>query len=285
MKARAPASSANLGPGYDVLALALRLHVEVEVVPAARLGIRAEGEGADLPRDETHLAAAVVRSVLGHDRVAITVRSSIPVGRGLGSSAALAVAAAAAAGSDEPLVVAARSDGHAENAAASRLGGLVVATLGAPGGRPIARRLPLDRRLAFVVLVPDRVLSTATARAAMPESVPLTDAVHNLGRMGLLIAGLADRRALVSAAGEDRLHQPARTPLFPEAPALLDALRRGGATVSCWSGAGPSLLAICDDAQVARHVQAAGDKALADLGVSGRCSVVEPDLDGLVVGP
>ncbi len=285
MRARAPASSANIGPGFDVLAVALQLHVEVEVVPAARLTVRAEGEGADLPRDESHLAAAVVRGVLGHDRVAITVRSSIPVGRGLGSSAALAVAAAAAAGSDEPLAVGARSDGHAENAAASFLGGLVVATVGAAGSSPVARRLPLDRRLAFVVLVPDRVLSTATARAAMPRSVALTDAVHNLGRMGLLIAGLADRRALVSAAGEDRLHQAARTPLFPEAPALLDALRRGGATVSCWSGAGPSLLAICDDARVARHVQTVGEKALVDLGVAGRCSVVEPDLDGLVVTP
>ena len=285
MKARAPASSANLGPGFDVLALALQLHVHVEVVPAARLTIRTEGEGADLPRDESHLAAVVVRSVLGHDRVGITVRSSIPVGRGLGSSAALAVAAAAAAGSDEPLVVAARSDGHAENAAASLLGGLVVATLGSPGGIPIARRLPLDRRLAFVILVPERVLLTKTARAAMPDSVPLADAVHNLGRMGLLIAGLADRRALVSAAGEDRLHQPARTRLFPEAPALLDALRRGGATASCWSGAGPSLLAICDDSNVARHVVTAGEKALMDLGLGGHCSVVEPDLDGLVIGP
>jgi homoserine kinase len=285
MKARAPASSANLGPGYDVLALALRLHVQVEVVPAARLSIRAEGEGADLPHDESHLAAAVVRSVLGHDRVAITVRSSIPVGRGLGSSAALAVAAAAAAGCEEPLVVAARSDGHAENAAASVLGGLVMATTAAPGGVPIARRLPLDRRLAFVVLVPERVLLTEAARAVLPDSVALTDAVHNLGRTALLMAGLADRRALVSEAGDDRLHQPARTPLFPEAPALLDALRRGGATVSCWSGAGPSLLAICDDAHAASQVASAGEKALIDLGVGGHCSVVEPDLDGVVLSP
>jgi homoserine kinase len=282
MKARAPASSANLGPGYDVLALALRLHVEVEVVPATHLSVRAEGEGSDLPQDESHLAAAVVRGVLGHDRVAITVRSSIPVGRGLGSSAALTVAAAAAAGCDEPLVAAARSDGHAENAAASLLGGLVVVAMGSKG-IPVARRLPLDRRLAFVVVVPERVLLTKAARAALPEQVALSDAVHNLGRMGLLVAGLADRRALVSVAGEDRLHQQARTHLFPEAPALLDALRRGGATVSCWSGAGPSVLAICDDLRVARQVEKAGEKALVDLGVGGRSSVLEPDLDGLVL--
>src|SRR5438270_13040641 len=86
MRARAPASSANLGPGFDTLALALALHVEVDVQPAEQLVLRAEGEGSDIAADRNHLAVQVVRSVLGHEKVAITVRSAIPVGRGLGSS-------------------------------------------------------------------------------------------------------------------------------------------------------------------------------------------------------
>src|SRR3954462_5814993 len=104
--ARAPASSANLGPGFDALALALALYVEVDIEPADALRVRAEGEGADLPQDASHLAARVATQVAGTDHLSITVRSEIPVGRGLGSSAALAAAAAAAAGSPNPLAVA-----------------------------------------------------------------------------------------------------------------------------------------------------------------------------------
>lgn len=281
MRARVPGSSSNLGPGYDVLGLALRVYIEVDVVPAERLSIRAEGEGADLPWDDTHLAAAVVRSVLGHDRVALTIRSSIPVSRGLGSSAALAAAAAAAAGADDPFLVAARTDGHAENAAASVLGGLVAATV--VGDRAIARRLPLDRRLGYVVVVPDRHLETKLARSVLPTTIPLADAVHNLGRMGLLLAGLADADLLVPESTDDKLHQGPRTRLFPEAPELMDRLRRGGATTACWSGAGPALLAICADATAVAGVEATAVRAMADLGVEGRAMAIEPDFDGLVV--
>ncbi len=280
VRARAPASTANLGPGFDVLALALDLHVEVEVTPADRLTVRAEGEGADLPADATHLAATVAIDVAGHDRLAITVRSDIPVARGLGSSAALAAAAAAAAGSQDPLGVAARVDGHPENAAASVVGGLLAATT--VRGAVRAVRLPLDARLAFVVVVPDRALATAKARQALPREVPRTDATFNLGRMALLLAGLADRDVLVREAGEDRLHQDYRTPLFPEAPHLLSRLVDGGARLSCWSGAGPSLLAVCN-AERAHEVHRAASLAMADLEVPGRVLSLAPDLDGLSV--
>ncbi len=282
MRARVPASSANLGPGYDVLAVALALYCEVTVEPATRLEITAEGEGAGLPRDADHLAAVVVRQVLGHDDVAIHVRSDIPVSRGLGSSAALALATAAAAGARDPLTIAAAVDGHAENAAASLLGGLVVAAV--VGGAPLPRRLALDPELRFVVVVPDRELSTKAARAVLPFEVPLVDAVHNLGRMGLLVAGLADRTELVPEAGEDRLHQDARSSLFSEAPEILRRLRAAGAIVATWSGAGPSMLAICDSERAAVGVLRAGDEALAELGLAGRTLGVRPDLDGLVLG-
>jgi homoserine kinase len=280
VRARAPASTANLGPGFDVLALALNLSVEVEVEPASRLIVRAEGEGAELDDDAGHLAARVAIDVAGHDRLAITVRSEIPVARGLGSSAALAVAAAAAAGSRDPLGVAARVDGHPENAAASVVGGLVGATM--VKGAVRAVRLPLDPALVFVVVVPERPLATSKARQALPHQVVRTDATFNLGRLTLLLAGLADRALLTREAAEDRLHQDYRSPMFPEAPQLLARLVSAGALASCWSGAGPSLLGICDGADGER-VRAGAEQALAEMGVAGRAVVLLPDLEGLVV--
>jgi homoserine kinase len=282
MRARAPASSANLGPGFDVLAVALSAYVEVSVEPAPRLEVRATGYGADLPADATHLAARVAAQVTGHDRLAVEVDSDIPVGRGLGSSAALAVAAAAAAGATDPFRYGVEIDGHPENAAASAFGGLVAATM--VGARPVFRRMPLDPDLSFVVLVPDRQLLTADARAVLPESVSRGDAVFNLGRLALLLAGLADHHDLGPEAGDDRLHQDARAAVFPEAPDLLAGLREAGALMSCWSGAGPSLLAVCDRGSGPRIAEAAG-RLLEASGVSGGVRRLEPDREGVTVSP
>jgi len=257
MRARAPASSANLGPGFDALAIALDSYVQVEVEPAPSLRVHSEGEGAGLADGA----------------------SQIPVSRGLGSSAALAAAAAAAAGADDPFAVAAAWDGHPENAAASVFGGLVAAA--DVEGRPASVHLPLSRGLAFVVIVPDRPLVTAEARAVLPETVSRDDALFNLGRMGLLLAGLADPALLTPEATADRLHQDARATLFPEAPALLEALVQSGALASCWSGAGPSLLGIASEA-TAEKVGAGAQIALDDSGLSGRVLLYRADLQGLV---
>lgn len=281
MRARVPASTSNLGPGFDVLGLALSLYLEVTVNEADELTVTTQGEGAELPRDATHLAAQIATKVRGHDRLSIHVHSEIPLGRGLGSSAALVAATAAAAGADDPLGLAAQSDGHAENAAASVLGGLVAATF--VEGRPLARRLPLDDRLCFVVVVPDRELATKTARTVLPATVPFADAVSNLGRMGLLLAGLADSASLVPAAGLDRLHQDARAALFPEAPKLLATLREAGAVVSCWSGAGPSLLGICTSEESASSTVDAAERALEDLCLPGKVMSLRPDQEGLML--
>ena len=281
MRVRAPGSSANLGPGFDSLAVALDCYVSVEVEPADSLHVLTEGEGAGLFDDASHLAARVVSEVLGHDRFAVTVRSQIPVARGLGSSAALAAAAAAAAGAEDPFGVAAAHDGHPENAAASVFGGLVAATT--VEGRPVHAPLSLSPDLAFVAIVPERNLATPEARAVLPESLSRADAVFNLGRLGLLVAGLADPESLVAAATEDRLHQPARTALFPEAPGLLHGLLEAGALAACWSGAGPTLLGMVH-AAAAESVRAGAVDALDASGVDGRVLVLHADRRGVVYG-
>jgi homoserine kinase len=171
-------------------------------------------------------------------------------------------------------------DGHPENAAASALGGLVAAAM--VDGHAVARRLPLDPDLRFVVLMPDHALPTVAARAALPGQVPHVDAAFNLGRVGLLVAGLADHRMLVPAATEDRLHQDQRAVLFPQAPAILAGLRASGALGACWSGAGPTLLAITSVTSV-DAVLAAGRRLLADHGVAGRVRDLAPDLEGVTV--
>jgi homoserine kinase len=280
MRARAPASSANLGPGFDALAVALDCYLEVEVRPASRLEVRGTGCGADLPTDGSHLAAQVAIGIHGHDHLCIEVHSGIPVGRGLGSSAALAVATAAASGAADPFTYGVAVDGHPENAAASAFGGLVVAAT--VDGRPVYRRLPLDPQLRFVVVVPDRPLATAAARATLPRTVTHADAVFNLGRMGLLLAGLADQRMLIPEAGEDRLHQDARMALFPEAPDILTGLRAAGALMSCWSGAGPSLLAVCPSDATSRLAGVA-ETLLDAHGVPGQVRVLEADTAGVTI--
>ncbi|HEY1826841.1 MAG TPA: homoserine kinase [Acidimicrobiales bacterium] len=281
MRARAPASTANLGPGFDALAIALDRYVQVEVEPADALKVHSEGEGAGLFDDASHLAARVVTEVLGHDRVSIVVRSQIPVARGLGSSAALAAAAAAAAGAEDPFAMAASYDGHPENAAASAFGGLVAATM--VDDRPEYAPLPLSGHLSFVVMIPERNLSTPEARKVLPDSLSRPDATFNLGRMGLLLAGLAEPMHLIPGATADRIHQTQRAALFPEAPTLLEAFVEAGALAACWSGAGPTLLGITTESNAA-HVQAGAEAAMRSAGVDGVTAVLRADRRGLVYG-
>jgi homoserine kinase len=230
--------------------------------------------------DPSHLAARVAIDVAGTDQLSITVRSEIPMARGLGSSAALAVAAAAAAGAEDPLAVAARMDGHPDNAAASMVGGLVAAARVKGGVRAV--RLALDVSLAFVVIVPELHLSTARSRQALPSEVSRDSAAFNLSRLALLVAGLADSRVLIPEATEDRLHQDYRSPFFPAAPQLLAALAAGGALAVCWSGAGPSLLGICPG-PVAPEVQRVATAALQTAGIEGQVLILHPDMHGLIV--
>jgi len=284
--ARAPASSANLGPGLDVLAVALCHYCEVRVERASRPEALSYGpSGSPRPLGRDHRVVRAAASVLGSEAFSLELASEIPVGRGLGSSAAVTVAAAMAAGADQQSAfeIAARLEGHPDNAAAAAFGGLTAAMVG-DDGRPKAHRLPLDPELGFVVVVPDLELPTAAARAALSKSVPLSDATFNLQRLAFLVAGLADRRTLVRGAMADRLHQRARAVLFPEAAGLIAALEEAGALGACWSGAGSSLLALVDRSGRAALARSA-EALLERFGVPGQVLELDVDQAGARVVP
>jgi homoserine kinase len=236
---RAPASSANLGPGFDVLAAALALHVEVEVEHTGRFAVY-----TDLPiaRDRRNLcvrAFAEVAPVAGHE---FAIRSDIPLSGGLGTSAAAIVAGVLAAreltGADvDALEVATQLEGHPDNVAAALLGGVVVCAAGE------ATRIDVPGGLAAVLAVPSRPVRTAEARAALPRDVPLADAAYNVGQASLLVLGLARGDLDLVARGlGDRLHQPHRAPLYPRSMELVERAEERGALGGTISGAGPTVL-------------------------------------------
>lgn len=262
------------------MAVALELYIEVTLELADSLEVTSDGYGAGLCDDERHLAVKVASSVLGHDNFKVHVSSEIPLSRGLGSSAALALAAAAAAGASDPLAVAVAVDGHAENAAASMLGGLVVAGASDRDG-VVARSLALDDAWRFVVVVPDQELATAEARRVLPTQVPFEDAVRNLSALGLLIAGFAHHDSFVSSSMDDYLHQPYRMPLLAFSQPLLVALRDAGAAASCWSGAGSAMLGLATTSTAPAVAQAA-EEFLDQHGVVGMVLTLKADLTGLV---
>jgi len=278
--ARVPASSANLGPGFDTLALALSLYLEVEAEPSDRFEVSALGEGSSVEVNERHLGAQVAKQVLGHSNVHLKIRSQIPLGRGLGSSAAFVAACAGALGATDPFLTASSFDGHPENAAASVFGGFVSATSVNSGF--VSNGLQVDPELAAVVVIPSVELATKTARGVLPASIKFRDATFNLGRMGLLIAGFADLHYLVREATEDRLHQSYRSVLFPQSNEIMEVLGDCGAIATCWSGAGPTMIGFCrlpDSAGLAQRVAEALNGremrvAVRELGV---------DLKGLVL--
>jgi homoserine kinase len=263
---RAPASAANLGAGFDTLALALDAgYVELEVRPARRVSVAVEGEGADeLPADSSHRAVQAM-ALLYADPVAVIARNTIPLERGLGGSAAAAiaglVAGAVLAGADPSDLPTARIvrlaeqiEGHADNAAASLLGGFVIAGPGLP-----AVALPVPSEWRFVLAVPPLRINTPRARAVLPVAWTRAAVVANLARVGLLVAavgGAGDE--LLRCALEDDLHQPYRTPLFPEWRAAREAAMEAGAAGVVWSGAGSSLLAVSGGADPAPIAAALG---------------------------
>jgi len=236
---RVPASSANLGPGFDVLAAALGVWMELEVEDTGRFEVRTE---LAIARDARNLCVRGFTTLRPADGVRFTIRSDIPLSGGLGTSAAAYVAGLAAAdalngGGADLLAAAARLEGHPDNAAAALAGGFVVCAGGS------AARLDPPAGLEAVLVVPSRTLRTAKARAALPPEVPMGDAVFNIGRASLLVLGLARGDLDLVAQGlEDRLHQPRRASLYPRSMELVERAGEYGALGATISGAGPSVL-------------------------------------------
>ena len=279
MIARVPASTANIGPGFDTLALAVSLYLEVESKPSTSFQVTAYGQGREGDAGPDHLGARVAEYVLGHSNVHLTVRSQIPLGRGLGSSAAFVAACAAALEAEDPFQVACHFDGHPENAAASVFGGFVTATR--IGEDFISTNLPLDPELALVAVIPDRELATKSAREVLPNKIPFSDASFNLGRFGLLVAGFGDMNHLMREATDDRLHQDYRKALFPESSLLIEVLIGSGSICACWSGAGPTMVGFChkDDSEA---VALRAKTLLSDQGYSYSVQALQVDNKGLV---
>ena len=252
--ARVPATSANLGPGFDCFGLALDLWNEVSIDTDAEPGVAWEGEGADeLPVDGTDMVSRAIAHAARAGGtppppLAIHGRNRIPLERGLGSSAAAAVAGIALADAlvglslerEEVLELAGELEGHPDNAAAAIAGGLTLAF----GGGVI--RLDPHPSLRPVVLVPEMRLPTGEARAALPETVPRADAVFNVAHAAAAVVALTSEPGLLAPAMDDRLHQAARLSLVPAVGVVFDRIRTSGTPV-CVSGAGPSLLAFESD--------------------------------------
>jgi homoserine kinase len=293
VRVRVPASSANLGPGFDALALALALHNEVEIEEGDGVSMTVHGEGeARLDRGAANVVArgaAMAFGAAGRDFRGATIRcvNRIPLGRGLGSSAAAWVAGLVGANAllGTPLdrgalvTLAARAEGHPDNVAAAVLGGLAVSC--SAEGRVVAVALPVPTEVRWVVLVPEIESATRDARAVLPDTVPRSDAVFNVQRASLLLAALAAHRAdLLPVAMHDRLHQPYRLRLFPWMSAVEAAAREAGALGCVLSGAGSAILAAASDS--ADGVGRAMEQALRAAGINGRALSLGVDTEGAV---
>ncbi|MTD13637.1 homoserine kinase [Nakamurella sp. YIM 132087] len=258
---RVPATSANLGPGYDSFGLALTRYDEVSAVPAEGISVEVQGVGAgEVPTDESHLVVrAALRAFAAAGAVlpgfALTCRNTIPHGGGQGSSAAAVVAGLllGRAMLPDPTVLTDRDvlelgtemEGHPDNVAPALFGGFTMAWTAATDGRPSTVRKQVHPDVRAHLFSADRAASTHYARSLLPPTVPHADAAANTAAAALLVHALTAEPALLLEATEDRLHQQYRAPAMPETAALVAALRDAG-IAAVVSGAGPSVLALTD---------------------------------------
>ena len=293
---RAPASSANLGPGFDCLGIALALSTTLRVTPQAVTEVvPLSTELAGTPADESNyiykamqVAARAAGRTLPSARVEIT--TEVPLARGLGSSASALVAGLAAGNallgspldSGELLELAAREEGHPDNVAPALLGGIVVATLDRAGTHYV--RLDPPERLGVTVFIPDFELSTSKARAVLPTDYTRADTVHALSHAALLAAALAcGRLDLLAHAMQDRVHQIWRAPLVPGLTDVLEEATAHGALGAALSGAGPTVLCFFDTATGSAPLHAFLGGVMRRHGLSGRVEDLPIDTQGLTI--
>lgn len=297
-----PATTANVGAGFDVLAMALDVAniVTVEVVdhshggPAVDLDVVGEGAGRLRANRRNRFVASLERGLRDADihprglGWKVRMDNRIPLSRGMGSSAAVTVAGLLAAdalagggilGPDRMLALAVEAEGHPDNAAAALFGGfVVVATV---DGAPKAVRFDPPKDLLCVLFIPDRPLATRDMRAALPAHVPFKDAVHNVGASSLAVAAIASGRLdLLRAATVDRLHEPYRAVPYPELPRMTAAARAAGALGAALSGAGSTIIAFTDDPRAAQRVADGLCLEARALDLPGRAEIVRPRADG-----
>ncbi len=289
---RVPATTANLGPGFDCLGMALQLHNTVAVqVTRGRLDVRIEGEGAkDLRWGEENRVLRGIRQAFEEAQqrppgLTLEQTNEIPLGRGLGSSAAATVAGLVAGNvlcgnrlsQDQLLMLATELEGHPDNVAPALLGGLVIVVR--HKDQLLHYKIPAPVDLKAALFVPDFVMPTEEARRVLPTQIPRDNAVHNLGRVALLVASLIQGRyEFLDAATRDRLHQPYRESIFPAMPELLQAAREAGALGAFLSGAGSTILALChDNAQAVADAMA---KAAERHSLTGQAMVVPVNAEG-----
>ncbi len=296
---RVPASTANLGPGFDTLGLALSLWNTLRVGWSDEPSVIVHGEGEGrLPTDArnlTYRAAARLLDEAGAAGRSLAIESwqDVPLARGLGSSSRAIAGGLYAAHAllDYPLEphrlleLAAAMEGHPDNVAPALMGGMTIAVR--DGDEVHAVPVPVPEDLQCVVFIPDRPLSTKKAREVLPATVSLADAVHNVGRTALLVAAFAlDRPEYLRLATEDRLHQPQRRAVFREMKVLFDNALRAGARGVFLSGAGSSVVALTTKGEnraftIGAEMADAADKS----GLPGTFRVLEPSPTGAEVLP
>lgn len=253
---KVPASTANLGPGFDTLGMALSLYAWIELREAGQTTFELHGEGMDdIPRSKSNLVYKVAQLVFKEAGVSvpelsISMYSDIPLTRGLGSSASAIVGALVAANAligsplskDKLFQMATELEGHPDNVGASLFGGIVVSAWDGEQAQHV--RLEPHPKLETLVAIPAFQLSTEKARHALPAQISMADAVYNVGRSSLLVAALASGElALIRHAMKDRLHQPYRAALIPGMTEILEHAADFGALGAALSGAGPTLIA------------------------------------------
>ncbi|MCS6964960.1 MAG: homoserine kinase [Thermoflexus sp.] len=293
IRVRVPATTANLGPGFDAMGLALGLYNEIEAEPAPALEVWIEGEGADvLPRDSTNRvvrAAAALFERMGSTLPPMRLRchNRIPLMSGLGSSAAAVVGGLALAqawmGSWDPpealLEFAAALEGHPDNVAPALLGGLVLVARDEDG--LTADRVPIPP-MRVVLALPGVTVSTEMARRLLPSHLPLADVVYQIGHAALLVHAFREGDwKLLGRAMRDRLHEPYRARLIPGYEQAVGAARAAGAAAVCISGSGPALAAFAPEGHEA--IATAMAAAFEEAGVPARTWIVEAASEGVQV--